>query len=155
MGSARLIERSHVRIVEKTEKPARIPNGDKWVHIDLDRQTQVAYEGERSVYATLVTTGKETHRTPTGLYRTQRKYISVTMRGKDPVEGIYHVEEVPWTMFYHGGYAVHGAYWHNDFGKTRSHGCTNLSAADTRWLYHWGSLEVPPNWHAVTGRQGT
>lgn len=151
----RFVARQHVRIAARIDRPAGVPSGAKWVHIDLSEQTLVAYEDERPVYATLVSTGKAGHETPTGLYRTQRKYVSTTMRGRDPVEGTYHVEQVPWTLYYNGAYAVHAAYWHDDFGKVRSHGCTNLAPADARWLFHWSSLELPTGWHAVLGRPGT
>src|SRR5690606_41101058 len=69
------------------------------------------------------------------------------MRGKDPVDGVYDVEEVPWALFYFRGYAIHGAYWHNNFGRVRSHGCTNLAPLDARWLYEWSSHQVPEGWH--------
>lgn len=151
----RVLARDDVRLVEAIEPPRRVPDDAHWVHIDLSEQTLVAYEGDRPVYATLVSTGKPGHDTPTGLYQTQRKYLSKTMRGRDAVEGIYHVEEVPWVLYYRGGYAVHGAYWHNTFGNTRSHGCTNVAPADARWLYYWSVLDVPDGWHAVTGRKGT
>jgi hypothetical protein len=70
------------------------------------------------------------------------------MRGEDPVEGPYEVGDVPWTMFYQNSYALHGAYWHNTFGRVRSHGCTNLSPIDARWLFHFTDDEVPAGWHA-------
>lgn len=144
-----------LRVAERAVRPSRVGASDKWVHVDLAQQTLVAYEGDRPAYATLISSGKPSHATPTGLYRTQRKYLSKTMRGKDPREGIYHVEEVPWTLYYNRGWAVHGAYWHNTFGDVRSHGCTNMAPADARWLYLWAELEVPDGWHAVVGRRGT
>ncbi|MEO0812083.1 MAG: L,D-transpeptidase, partial [Myxococcota bacterium] len=138
-----------VRIAHKEARPAGVPSDAKWVHFNLRHQTMVAYEGDTPVYATLISSGKEGHDTPTGLFRTQRKYVSTTMRGRDPIEGTYHVEEVPWTLFYHGAYAVHGAYWHDTFGNVRSHGCTNLSVTDSRWLFHWEDYAVPDGWHGA------
>ena len=99
--------------------------------------------------ATLVSSGKEGYDTPTGLHRVYEKHLSTTMRGNDPKEGIYEVEEVPWTMFYFQSYAVHGAYWHNDFGQVRSHGCTNLAPADARFVYNWIAPEVPKRWNGL------
>jgi lipoprotein-anchoring transpeptidase ErfK/SrfK len=121
----------------------------------LSEQTLVAYEAGRPVYATLVSSGKEGYETPRGLFRIRHKYLSVTMNGDDPIDGYYEVEEVPWTMYYWKSYAVHGAYWHNDFGKTRSHGCTNVPPVDARWLYYWTKPRVPENWHAVRRQRGT
>ena len=77
------------------------------------------------------------------------------MRGEDPVDGPYEVSEVPWTMYYSGSYALHGAYWHDDFGKTRSHGCTNLAPADARWLFQYTDGRVPSSWHALRQLEGT
>lgn len=143
-----LVPAENVRIVRARGRPPGVQPGEKWVHIDLSTQSFVAYEGDNPVYASLISSGKPGHDTPTGLYRVQRKYLSKIMRGHDPKEGIYHVEEVPWTTYYYGSYAVHGAYWHNTFGAVRSHGCTNVAPADARWLYFWGEPELAPHFHA-------
>ncbi len=144
-----------VRLVRKIARPKGVPAEEKWVHIDLERQALVAYEGDRPVYATLVSSGKDGYETPTGLYRVNRKYLTKTMRGKDDESGRYEVQEVPWTMFYHRNFALHGAYWHNKFGNTKSHGCTNVPPADARWLYYWSAIALPQGWHAVTHKDGT
>lgn len=144
-----LVPARAVRLIEKQSRPGGVGPSDKWVHIDLTRQTLVAYEGDVPVYATLVSSGKEGHTTPSGLYRIQRKYLSKTMRAVDPKEGLYHIEDIPWTMYYYGAYAVHGAYWHDVFGEVRSHGCTNVAPADARWIYHWSDPQVPDGWQAV------
>ncbi|HJK95850.1 MAG TPA: L,D-transpeptidase [Polyangiaceae bacterium LLY-WYZ-14_1] len=144
-----LVPARSVRVLEQRKRPGGVGPTDKWVHIDLARQGLVAYEGDTPVYATVISSGKEGHDTPTGLYRIQRKYLSKTMRAVDPKEGLYHIEDIPWTMYYYGAYAVHGAFWHDVFGQTRSHGCTNLAPADARWIYHWSDPKVPDGWHAI------
>ncbi|QRK10905.1 L,D-transpeptidase [Archangium violaceum] len=149
------VEAHSLRMARRVERPAEVPAGEKWLHVDLSEQTLVAYEGDTPVYATLVSTGRKGFTTPTGLYRTTRKWLTRTMRGRDPVDGIYDVEEVPWVMYYLRGYAVHGAYWHDDFGKVRSHGCTNVAPIDMRWLYEWSSLRVPEGWHGTNEGPGT
>jgi hypothetical protein len=135
--SGRLVERDAVRVAARIARPAGVSKDARWLHVNLAQQTLVAYEGDEPVFVTLVSTGREGHYTPTGLYRIIEKDVSVTMRGADPDEGWYEVAEVPWTMWYRKYYAVHGAYWHDDFGTPRSHGCTNLSPGDARWLYRW------------------
>ncbi len=150
-----LVDADRVRIARKISRPGGVSASDKWVHIDLAQQLFVAYEGDVPVYTSLVTSGKPTHATPTGLYRVQRKYLSKIMRGVDPKEGIYHVEEVPWTTYYYGAYAVHGAYWHDTFGAVRSHGCTNVAPADARWLYYWADPKLEPQFHARVDLQAT
>jgi lipoprotein-anchoring transpeptidase ErfK/SrfK len=150
------VARDRVRIARTVKRPNGIPAGTRWVHVDLSEQTLIAYQDDQPVFATLVSSGREDgYATPRGLFRVRAKHVSTTMRGQDPVDGIYDVEEVPWTLFYWEGYALHGAYWHNDFGKPRSHGCTNLAPADARWLFHWVSPRVPAGWHAVTHATGT
>ena len=148
-GRPGVVRRDEVRVARKSKRPSSVPAGAKWIHVDLPEQTLVAYEGDRPVYATVISSGKEGYEPPAGLFKVQQKYISTTMNATDPIDGFYEVEEVPWTLYYHRGYALHGAYWHTDFGKVRSHGCTNIAPVDARWLYYWTDPEVPPAWHAV------
>ena len=148
-GSSGALRRDEVRVARLKDAPSGVPAKAKWVHVDLSEQTLVAYEGANPVYATVISSGKEGYEPPTGLFQVQQKYISTTMNATDPIDGFYEVEEVPWTLYYHRGYALHGAYWHTDFGKVRSHGCTNIAPVDARWIYYWSDPEVPPAWHAV------
>ncbi|MDD9939765.1 MAG: L,D-transpeptidase [Myxococcales bacterium] len=150
------VPRTRVRIARRVGRPRQVKADDKWIHVDLDEQTLVAYEGETPVFATLVSSGKgEEFATPTGLYPMREKHISTTMNGPDPDAGYYEVEEVPWTMYYHDSFALHGAYWHNTFGNTRSHGCTNLSPIDARWLFYWSDGTLPKGWNALRQLKGT
>jgi len=148
-GTPGAVRRDEVRVARRIERPSDIPAKGRWIHVDLSEQTLVAYEGDEPVYATVISSGKEGYEPPTGLFKVQQKYLSTTMSAADPIDGFYEVEEVPWTLYYDGGYALHGAYWHTDFGKVRSHGCTNIAPVDARWLYYWSDPEVPPAWHAV------
>jgi hypothetical protein len=148
------IDREHVRIAELVERHERIPADTKWVHVNLKEQTLVAYEGARPVLATLVSGGTEGFEAPLGVYRVHKKHVTRTMAGPDPDAGRYEVAEVPWTMYYWGSYALHGAYWHDDFGNVRSHGCTNIPPHDARWLFYWSEPEIPRGWHATFGRLG-
>ncbi|MGB5810291.1 MAG: L,D-transpeptidase [Polyangiales bacterium] len=154
-GRDGVVAREHVRIASKVSRPGDVPADAKWVHVDLSEQTLVAYEGDAPVYATVISSGKEGYEPPTGTFQVQQKFISTTMNATDPIDGFYEVEEVPWTLYYHGSYALHGAYWHTDFGKVRSHGCTNVAPVDARWLYYWSEPDVPPSWHAVRFRPET
>ena len=155
-GRKMAVEHRYVRIARKRPRPDGIPRGAKWIHVDLGRQVLVAYRGDRPVFATLVSSGREDgHATPTGLFHVREKHITVTMRGADPVQGPYEVAEVPWTMYYWNSYALHGAYWHDSFGNTRSHGCTNLAPLDARWLFHFTDDALPAGWHARRQLKGT
>lgn len=148
------VERQHVRMARRHARPSGVAADEKWLHVDLERQTLVAYEGDRAVFATLVSTGRAGYDTPTGLFHIQEKHKTATMRGSD-ASGFFEVSEVPWTMFYQGSYALHGAYWHDDFGNVRSHGCINLAPIDARWLFRFTKGELPSGWHALRHLQGT
>lgn len=154
-GFAVTLERA--RIARRVKRPKGVAANEKWVHVNLTDQTLVAYEGDKPVFVTLVSSGKKEggHTTPTGLYWVGDKHVSTTMSGEDDIDGVYEVAEVPWTQFYHGSYALHGAYWHDTFGETRSHGCTNLAPPDARWLFYWTTPEVPDGFHARQRARGT
>jgi lipoprotein-anchoring transpeptidase ErfK/SrfK len=149
------VKRNGVRIARRIKRPKEIKPRDKWVHLDLDEQTFVAYEGNEPVFASLISSGKKGYRTRAGLYRIVKKYLTTTMDATDPIDGFYRIEEVPWTMYYWRSFAVHGAFWHDDFGQVRSHGCTNIAPADARWLFRWTTPKVPDGWHARFSRGGT
>jgi hypothetical protein len=143
------LRQASVAVARSRPPPDEVGEREKWIVVDLSEQTLVAYEGQTAVFATLVSSGKPGHETPTGAFRIGHKHVSTTMTGTDPVDGPYHVEEVPWTMYYDGGYALHGAYWHDQFGRVRSHGCTNLAPADARWLLRWSDPRLPTGWQSI------
>jgi lipoprotein-anchoring transpeptidase ErfK/SrfK len=113
-------------------------SGERWIEIDLSKQRLTAWEGNRPVYAVIISTGKSSTPTPTGVFAIQTRYRKTRMSGYD-----YDVPDVPYAMFYHRGYAIHGAYWHNHFGTPVSHGCTNLGVNHARWIYHWAGVGTP------------
>jgi L,D-transpeptidase catalytic domain len=135
--------------------------GRKWVDVSIKRQMLVAYEGRRPAFATLVSTGrgemgdpKETQATMRGLFRIHTKHVSTTMDGDEETAESFDLRDVPYTQYFHEGYALHGAYWHDEFGKARSHGCINLSPADAAWLFDWTDPPVPPEWHGAINIDG-
>jgi len=138
-----------LRIVTAIERPRGVAEDERWIHVDLSEQTLVAYEGDAPVFATLVSSGRERFETPTGTFRIESKHVSTTMDDPDSLNEAYSIEDVPWTMYFHGSYALHAAFWHDHFGRTRSHGCLNLAPADARWLFAWAGPELPPGWHGV------
>lgn len=128
-----------------------------WLWISLARQTLVAYEGERPVYATLVSTGadgagdpKTTRSTVRGQFRIHTKHVTARM-DSDDADDAYDHRDVPWVAYFSEGYALHAAYWHDAFGTPKSHGCVNLSPADARWLFQWSEPAVPRLWHGAIG----
>jgi len=113
-------------------------SGEKWIEIDLSSQRLYAWEGDRQVYAVIVSTGKASTPTPTGTFAIQTRHRYARMQGDD-----YDVPDVPYTMYYHRGYAIHGAYWHHRFGTPVSHGCTNVAVNHARWLFNWATVGTP------------
>ena len=120
--------------------PGRRQPGDREVVVSLAAQRLWAYEGEEVVLTTLVSTGTaETWETatPVGQWRISVKLPWETMEGT--VGGVpYRVEDVPHVMYFTDeGHALHGTYWHANFGAPMSHGCVNLPLDAAEWLYGW------------------
>jgi hypothetical protein len=141
--------------------PAWATDGVKWIEVSIPRQLLVAYEGTRAVYATLVSTGvggtadpEETHATVQGMFKIYEKHVSVTMAGRQAADP-FDLRDVPFVQYFSGGYALHGAYWHDDFGREHSHGCVNLAPVDAAWLFAWTDPHVPDDWHGVMSSAGT
>jgi lipoprotein-anchoring transpeptidase ErfK/SrfK len=136
--------------------PGDLAPGEKWIDVDLTRQALVAFEGERPVFATLISSGRRNPQdkerdfpTPTGIFRVREKHVTATMDGDVASDGPYSIEDVPWVMYFQGSYALHGAFWHDAFGYPRSHGCVNLAPEDARTLFAWADPPLPDGWHGV------
>ncbi len=123
-----------------------IPDADKLIHVDLASQMVTAFEGNTMVFSARCSSGQKGTDTPSGDFSTYHKGPSIHMTNQgDAVNNIYNLAGVPWCSFFTGaGHAFHGAYWHNDYGRPRSHGCVNLASADAKWIYRWTSPVVPP-----------
>jgi hypothetical protein len=140
-----------VTVADKIARPEGVGPADVWVHVNLDQQTLVAYRGDQPVYATLVSSGLEGHDTPTGLFEIRAKYVAATMSdiGAD-VDDRYSIEDVPWTQYFSGSIALHGAFWHGGFGLRHSHGCVNLSPSDAHRIFNHTLPELPEGWHGIS-----
>ena len=159
-----------VRIDAAKELPYKSANDEAWIEVNIAKQAMVFYRGLTPIFATLVSTGADyladpatSHATPRGMYRVYSKHISVRMsadekppkeEGGQP-ERAYRIDDVGYVQYFSAGYAFHTAFWHDDFGQPRSHGCINLSPRDALWLFHHTAPNVPSGWHAVfAGRAG-
>ena len=96
----------------------------------------------------------ETTATIRGSFFVRSKHVSGTMDGDETAEDAFDLRDVPYIQYFHEGYALHAAYWHDDFGKERSHGCVNLAPADAAWLFEWTDPPVPKEWHGAMAPQG-
>ncbi len=146
--------------------PPEASTDERWIDVDLATQTLVVYEGARPTFATLVSTG--VGRTPDtttrkGTFRIWVKLLSSTMdnlesNDKDPnggdahpaIEGPrYSIEDVPYVQFFDKAIALHGVFWHDDFGKPRSHGCVNLAPRDAARLFATTSPKLTAGLSAI------
>jgi hypothetical protein len=151
-----------VKIEKFHHAPAWASAGRKWIDVSILRQALVAYEGEKPVYVTLVSTGadgtgdpKKTHSTIQGAFLIHTKHTTVTMDG-DTAGDEFDFRDVPFVQYFTEGFALHAAYWHDEFGTPRSHGCVNLAPIDAAYLFGWTDPPVPEGWHAALSlKRGT
>jgi len=153
------VRKKDVRLADPATRPEEVKAWESWIDVSLELQILVAYDGDQPVYATLVSTGRkgteeEPFETPKGSWRIQSKHVSSSMDGNTASDGNYSIQDVPWTMFFEGSYALHGAFWHSRFGRRRSHGCINLGPSDARWLFNWTTPVLPEGWHGVKAHEG-
>ena len=157
----------------KTDNPAPVASpfspmsppsrGPKHIEVSIAEQVLRAYEGDTLVLETFVSTGVEPNHTETGRFRVRYKVPTEDMRGATDNQGTvvwvvgdggsappgsipYGVPDVPNVMYVNlDAEALHGAYWHNNFGQRMSHGCINLPLAVAAFLYGWAPLGTPVN----------
>jgi lipoprotein-anchoring transpeptidase ErfK/SrfK len=111
---------------------------DRWIEVNVKTQRVIAWEGKRWVNAMIVSTGKASTPTVTGVFDVYDRYEVAGMQGDD-----YDIPDVPYVMYFSGGYGFHGAYWHNRFGTPVSHGCVNLAVDKAKWLYEFATIGTP------------
>jgi lipoprotein-anchoring transpeptidase ErfK/SrfK len=114
----------------------------RWIDVDTSSQRVTAYQGEEVVRSFVVSTGTSRYPTVSGQYRVYTKLFATDMAGPG-----YYLPDVPYTMYFYRGYALHGTYWHSNFGTPMSHGCVNLSIPDAKWLFEFASIGTLVNVH--------
>lgn len=128
--------------------------GPKWIEVSISQQTLWAYQGDALIHQSLVSTGLAPNLTELGMFHIRLKYPEQDLGGftdatgevigfDDAPEGTtpYLVEDVPHVMYFNmDAEALHGTYWHENFGQPMSHGCVNLTLDVAEWLYGWAPL---------------
>jgi lipoprotein-anchoring transpeptidase ErfK/SrfK len=114
---------------------ASVSAGEKHIYVDLSAQTLYAYEGNTQIMQTLISSGKWGP-TPIGNFHIWEKLRATRMAGGEGADA-YDLPNVPWTMYFYSDFALHGAYWHDNFGHAMSHGCVNMRDVDAEALYNW------------------
>jgi hypothetical protein len=154
IGPGQWVEgRKVARVFPNTMPPPGVLN-KRWIEVDIAEQTLAVYDNNQLVFATVIASGLEPFWTRPGLFQIFQKKEAETMRNNDPAD-FYYLDNVPWTMYFDGARALHGAYWRTRFGYPQSHGCVNLSVGDAHWIYTWA---VEGDWvyvHDRTGRTPT
>jgi hypothetical protein len=168
-GKELWIDDANASIVRLREKlPWGVTERDKWLIVSITRRTLVAYEGRRPVFTTLVSPGAggvprrgqnpvKMSTTPLGVYRVTFKHWAADMSPEQGEDRSFWIADVPHTQYFNAPFALHTAYWHENFGELMSAGCINLSPRDGRRLFLWTEPRVPRGWHgaaptALTGK---
>jgi lipoprotein-anchoring transpeptidase ErfK/SrfK len=153
----------HLRIIPLVElKPISVdvPLNQKRIEVHIPQQVMIAYEYDQPVFMSRVASGAKfsngDYSTPAGRYMTFHKRASRHMaRGNLAANG-YDLPGVPWNSYItEDGIAFHGTYWHNNFGKPRSHGCINLTPQAAKWIYLWTNPDVSPEQEGIYEKTGT
>lgn len=110
----------------------------KWIEVDVTTQRVTAWEGNIPVMSFATSTGLPETPTILGKFNIYWKLESATMTGDN-----YYLPDVPYTMYFHEDFGIHGTYWHNNFGQPMSHGCVNLPSEDAEWFFRWAEVGTP------------
>jgi hypothetical protein len=154
IGDNQWIDQKKVDLVFPHARPDGVGPTDKWIDVNTFEQTLAAYEGDRLVFATLVSSGLPQWETDPGLFRVYAKVKIAKMSGRDGLADYYFLEDVPYATYFNKDMALHAAYWHDKFGFKHSHGCVNLPPADARWIYEWTTPAPGDNsWTVVPDRK--
>ena len=151
-----LSDRDASRLDPARRMPAWGKNGEKWLDVNITKQTLMLYRGTQPVFATLISTGEagledpeHTTATKRGIFRIHTKHVTATMSSSEAGEE-FELREVPYVQYFDTlGYALHGAYWHDRFGVPKSHGCINLTPEDARRVFYFTEPQVPLGWHGA------
>jgi hypothetical protein len=162
-----VLESDATVIREREQPPIGVAAGSKWILHSITQGTLVAYDGARAVYATLASPGAggvpikgrdpvKMSTTPLGVYRVTFKHRASTMSPEYGEDRKFWIADVPYTQYFNAPFALHTAYWHEDFGEPMSAGCVNVSPLDGKWLFDWTSPGVPEGWAGAGpgGRHG-
>lgn len=133
VGADQWVKQVYMTVIKPVERPDDVTG--RWVAIDLFEQSLVAYEGNRPVFATLISTGLPGTETNRGVFEVWARLERDGMSGATGAPNAYALQSVPWVQYFDEGISLHGTYWHDTFGYRRSRGCVNLSISDARWVY--------------------
>jgi len=139
-GARHYVLAEHVRPILPEELEPLSPHvHNKRIEISLADQSLTAFENDDPVFSTHISGGVGGHRsTPRGNHQIVFKAPSRHMVGDD-----FDLPGVPFDSYFWGSIAIHGTYWHNDYGRPRSHGCVNVPSQAAKWIFRWTRPIIP------------
>jgi hypothetical protein len=156
-GAPLYVRADDATVVEELQRaPLDVEPNGKWINFSISKGTLVAFEGRRAVFSTLASPGLggvptpgadpvQQSATPLGTFRISVKHLADDMGAGKSLS----IAEVPYTQYFDMPFAIHVAYWHENFGKPMSGGCINVSPLDGKFLFEWTLPALPPGWDAV------
>lgn len=138
VGQVLIIPASGVYEPSPEEAPPAPTSSGRSIVVSTESQRIYAYENGQLVRSHLVSTGLPVTPTVKGDYKVYIKLEADDMSGPD-----YFLPQVPYTMYFYQGYAIHGTYWHNAFGRPMSHGCVNLPTDEAQWFFNFAEVGTP------------
>ena len=120
--------------------------GNRWIDVNLTTQSLTAYENNTPVYYATISSGRYPYLTVTGQFQIYLRYQAQDMNGYR-LGYDYYLPNVPYVQYFYRDFAIHGTYWHNNFGTPMSHGCVNMTPADSQWIFNWSTYGTVVNVH--------
>lgn len=111
------------------------------IEVNLSEQRTYLYENETLVNSWSISSGLPGSPTDQGRFRVYAQLYTQDMGREDITEPPYYFQpDVPWVTYYNADEALHGAYWHNDFGQQKSHGCVNMPVNAAKFVFDWATI---------------
>ncbi len=160
-GRPLFVRAGQASIVKAPEKlPWGVAADEKWIEVSITRGVLVAYRGADPVFTTLISPGAggvpvkgrdnvKYSTTPVGRFRVTFKHLAQDMSPDQGENRRFWIADVPYTQYFDPPFALHVAYWHENFGDPMSAGCVNLSPRDGKWLFEWTGPRLPEGWNGV------
>lgn len=143
-------------VLPRHELPDFAREGLRWVDVSVIANTAVFYEGEKPVYATLVSVGRDrlgdpesSASTPRGTFDVVAKHVTRREKNPMPASSGVALYDVPWVVELSNGRLLHAALEHNRFGIEHTDGDIHLAPEDAAFLFRWATPELPEGWHSV------
>ena len=137
--------------------PKEVKENEYWIDVNTKKEIFTLFQYNKPVFVTYVSTGRagsETVTSTNGVFHIYYKLVKKRMRDNPPnFEHGYDIPDVPWTMFYHDSYAIHGTFWHDRFGTRQSAGCTNMTQGDAKYVFSKTLPQLPEDRNQIKAKK--